>query len=230
MKHLAKPAAALVVIAALIAVGSLMPQPGNAANGMTPQPVLVTNGAAQPVPIAGTVSGSVGASQAGSWSVGINNTPTVNVASMPPLSGTVNIANTPLPTSNTDDARQPFQRQFFLSIPDGSFAAQDTSIVIPTGKRLVIEQISAYMSVPVGQLPTASVGSRALGNFAVVRALSVKYGTLATNPPSDQWLAVNPVLLFADPGETLLITFQRQTGDGFANGQITISGHFVDML
>jgi hypothetical protein len=41
-----------------------------------PQPVLVANTAAQPVPVTGTV----GATQSGAWTVGISGTPTVNVS------------------------------------------------------------------------------------------------------------------------------------------------------
>ena len=118
MSRFAKPAAALFVITALIAVGSLMPQPGNAANTAGPQPVLVTNSTTSPVPVNGTVTGSVAASQAGSWNVGISGTPTVTIASGAgvPVIGNVGITSMPNVTlapnagvtvSNTQDNAVP---------------------------------------------------------------------------------------------------------------------------
>ena len=141
MKRFSKPAAALFVITALIAVGSLMPQPGNAASSMTTQPVLVTNSSTQPVPVNGTVTGSVGASQAGTWNVGINGTPTVNVGSMPALNGTVNIGNTPsvniagtvgpLPASLATHFGQPEAN--LVTLQPGDIAGGTTQIIHSDG-------------------------------------------------------------------------------------------------
>lgn len=89
---------------------------------------------------------TVNAQQSGLWNVGINGTPTVEVANFPattnvgidPLSNTVKVDTTnPLPVRDVDNAvRQPFAAACTIQNNNG-FPC--TVTVVPPGKRLVIE-------------------------------------------------------------------------------------------
>jgi hypothetical protein len=178
-----------------------------------PGQVTVINAAGQPVP----VSGSVAAAQSGSWFVGINGTPSVTIA---------NTTSAPIPTQSVDEyGRQPFQQQLSMNIADGSNEAEQF-VTIPSGKRLVVEHVSAILYMPTGQVPDVRLGGTTQGMFAVVFATAEKMG--AFDVVNDQWTVARQALLYADPGPNLLVVFRRNIVTGNAPGAITISGHLIN--
>ena len=125
--------------------------------------IFVTNTAANPVP----VSGSVTVSSIGSGStVDVGNTPnvkldpsgnTVNVANTPtvnlaPGGNTVEVANSdasPLEVANVNDGQHPLSEGAFEELPSGGGGGCATAASpVPSGMRLVIEYVSA--TAPTG--------------------------------------------------------------------------------
>jgi hypothetical protein len=135
------------------------------------QPVLVTNGAGQPVPTTAQGTTTV------AGTVNIGNTPSVSVANMPSVNvsntPSVNVANTPAVTlaggasvavtSPLDGQGNPTQ----LAVLDAVQPYEDTCIInfaggdqgfcsfqqIPSGKRLVIQEFDALGQVEIGVKP-----------------------------------------------------------------------------
>src|SRR5262245_42668398 len=128
--------AVLVVLAG--AVGSKASPPATA------QDVKVVNTAASPVPTQaqGTtnIAGSVEAQQSGIWNVGIAGTPTIQVG---------NSQAQPIPVLDTlQAAREPVMIELGYSLtPFGNSLVSD-EYILPSGKRLVVEQ--AYLLVGLG--------------------------------------------------------------------------------
>src|SRR5262245_51844829 len=147
MKKLAKPmwmstlakAVSLSTVALAVTL-ALTPQHTSAAAPASSQ-VQVVNTSAQPVP----VNGTVGATQSGAWNVGINGTPTVTIGNAP---------TAPIPTRNVDEYdRQPFQQSIAVQLMAGEQSDISSTITVPAGKRLVIENVAGQVVVPPGQLP-----------------------------------------------------------------------------
>ena len=89
---------------------------------------------------------TVNAQQAGSWNVGID-----------PARNTVQLANSeanPLPVKIVQNGptRKPFQRRVIVTIP-ASYGVGSTSLPIPAGKRMIIENVSAVARYPEGLDP-----------------------------------------------------------------------------
>ena len=89
---------------------------------------------------------TVNAQQAGPWTVGID-----------PANNTVRLPNTeadPLPVkiAASGPARKPFQSRVVVTIPAGSGVAS-AQLFIPSGKRMIIENVSAVARVPQGLYP-----------------------------------------------------------------------------
>ncbi|MFL6157935.1 MAG: hypothetical protein ACJ72D_17725 [Marmoricola sp.] len=107
-----------------VLVGSFLVPPTYAATKSAISNVFITNTAAHPVPVSGSLA--------------VTNGP----ANPVPISGQVNVA----------DDRQPFQTRVFYHLDDGQYF-DETSFDVPAGKRLVVEFISAEARVPTGQTP-----------------------------------------------------------------------------
>jgi hypothetical protein len=121
---------ALTVLIGTIVVIAL--GPSNIAHAAATLQVFVTNTPSQPVPVLGTVAvSSLPASQS--------------------VSGTVNVGNpatNPVLVRVVDDVRKPFEAD-----SAGTFAGLATIHVatVPAGQVVVIEHLSAQISVPAGQ-------------------------------------------------------------------------------
>jgi hypothetical protein len=127
--------------------------------GRPPQPVQVTNSAAEPVPVAqqGAVSvqGTVGlapgqavaATQSGPWAVGIEGTPTVQVGNSADAPVPVQVVNQP----GGSPEQALFQRQVQVSIQGGSRCATVPWSVAAEGERAVITNASVQARPPAGQ-------------------------------------------------------------------------------
>lgn len=99
------------------------------------------------------------APQPSTQNVNVVNQPTVNVGSMPAvtLSGTPAVSISGTPTVNSKDldhpARQPVQRSVVLTIASGAdFTYEPTGYyTVPPNKRLVIDTVSASVTVHTGE-------------------------------------------------------------------------------
>jgi hypothetical protein len=160
---------AAIAAIGVVGVGMFGLTGSSASQAPTPQPVVVANGAASPVPVAGTVNvGNLPATQAVSGSVNVANLPatqpvsgTVNVGNLPetqPVSGTVGISGTPTVNVGNLPETQPVsgtvgisgtptvsvqERQPFHGHASININAGNTStIAVPAGQRLVIQSVS----------------------------------------------------------------------------------------
>lgn len=180
------------------------------------------------VGIAGTPT--VDAQQSGTWSVGISGTPTVGIDA---ANNTVKIDTaSPVPVRDVDNpARQPFDGSISVLIRDGfdfGFVELDTSAV-PAGKRLVIEHVSAFTSLPSGQ-KVVSILLRTLGHGEAWLGADFR----ATTHGFDRFITSQPVRLYADSGATVgrapvsaLIVRDGDAGSGQLF--VSISGYLVDV-
>src|SRR5262252_6427925 len=146
---------AAAAVMALAAAGVLISGSHNVAQA-GPGSAAVSITSPLPLPITGTatVSGTVGATQSGTWNVGITGipsvdvgTPTVNLGAgnTVGINGTVQVgssASSPVLVRDLDAAaRHAFQASTTLTL-SGSTTIQEATITsVPTGKRLVIESI-----------------------------------------------------------------------------------------
>jgi hypothetical protein len=118
-----------------------------------------------PLPIAPTgtqaVSGTVAATQSGTWNVGITGTPSVSISGTPSVSGSVGILGTPSvnvltmplvgidPSNNLvrlvgEFAPEPFAAEVVCTITSTT-NCEDITTVAPSGKQLAIEYVSAHL-------------------------------------------------------------------------------------
>ena len=165
------------------------------------------------------------------------------VASAAPAILNVLVTNgpsTPVPvtlqgTSSVDviDGRQPFESRLDLSLSNGDFG-DGAGFTVPEGKRLIVEFISARVTLPQGQTPSIFVNSLsgAVG-FALplqpqgIRATSV--GTFA------EFGAALKTLEFEDGGGFYDVFLERQPSsdggnvNGTGNGSVFVSGYLVDL-
>jgi len=198
---------------------------GKAAPPPNPLNVFVTNSAAAPVPtkaqgttqVAGTVALD------GNASVAINGTPTVNLSNGTSvgISGTPNvtIANTRTSICQTD----------FLDSADGNQfgnQAQDAAYVVPSGKRLIIRDVSATASLPTGErivqfLMQKSIESATIGGMP--------FEFQGVNQGLDYEAAHISTELAYDAGESVQMSFRRSTTSGRAFAFCSWSGYLEDV-
>ena len=163
----------------------------------------------------------------GTQSVNVASMPSVNVATMPGIT----IANTPgspaITRSADEHARQPFQREVYPFINDGSYYDVQT-FQVPQGKRLVIEHVSASAGMPQGQFPNVVVGTISNGSYLSSYALMTKMGTVGSVPASDAYIGNAQVLAYADPESFVTIYLQRPYYADTASGNVGVSGYLID--
>lgn len=105
------------------------------------------------------------------------------------------------PIHDVDDAaRQPVEFFADVSFADGSDSSGIFfNFIVPAGKRLVIETISAEIFVPVGQQVTAEVSTE-LNNFFPFVALPFNSKFTNNSLSEDEYIATIPVRMYSDPG------------------------------
>jgi hypothetical protein len=180
----------------------------SAVQGDKPAPVEVTN---IPLPVSGTVA----ATQDGTWNVGIdsaNNTVLIG-----------NPATNPLLVRDIDNpALQPFSADTDYFLPP--FVAPNTVQVNPNveaGKRLVIEYVSAKSALSL---------TDTLTDITIQTSTGFHYFPM---PPPN---AANGVAVFSqrirmyhDSGTPITVLVNRATGNGNGDFHISISGYVVNL-
>jgi hypothetical protein len=146
MQNLTNKLIAVAAVGVLAAIGSMMTphhataQTGPSSGPSGSAPVTVVNTAANPVPVTGStnISGTVAATQSGTWNVSITGTPTVNLST-----------GTAVPVNLQGDALSRVAYDLDITIPNGS----STGHAGPLGiiNRIMIDFVSAACNIPAGQ-------------------------------------------------------------------------------
>ncbi|MGB0036707.1 MAG: hypothetical protein WBP79_14645 [Candidatus Acidiferrales bacterium] len=156
------------------------------------------------------------------------------------VSTIVTVANTaanPVPNSDVDNgARQPFQQQFSIGVPDGSNEGFQDSITVPAGKRLVVEFVSGEIFLPTNQQPRIEICTLANSGFTdhathhILATLQQPISFLpATGNDTSTWVFSQSTEIYADPGTSLTMEVLKNSNSGAASFFLTISGHFVNL-
>ncbi len=176
----------------------------------TPLPVTIDN---PTVPV----------QQSGAWTVGLSGIPTVKVDPGSPV---------PVQVQVNDPAWQPFSGKADMTIQDGwsGGAAQfvvlgtDTPFTVPAGKRAVVEFVSLYAYVPIGQQLQHVVLGGVMGtHFIQLSATDYTPWQLSLVSASQE------MKLYLQSGSTLTISVGRTTGTGEQNVMAYMTGHYVDL-
>ena len=99
-------------------------------------------------------------------------------------------------------------------------------MLVPTGKRLVIEFVGVDVNVPSGQKVLAAVGTT-LGSATLFHPIVT--ATLPGVGGQDVFRASQPVRLYADPGTSVGLFITRAGTVGAGHAVVTVSGHLVDL-
>lgn len=197
-----------------------------------PPPSVPVNVVNTPLAVTGTVTANIGTPTV---NANINGTPTVNVASLPPVSATLtnssitvaNPATNPVLVQIVD--RVPYQQYLSLTATGGttpdpgcsSITQCEATIVVPTGKRFVIEHVSLRVQGAGGQRYIAAVQ----GNITDWVVLNYQ-GTFSS---IDALTASEPMRVYADgnlsPAASVFVT--STNGQAFFP-DFDISGYLVD--
>jgi hypothetical protein len=202
-------------------------------------PVKVVNSASDPVP----VTGNVKASQSGSWKVAIDGTPTVNVASAPPvnvsfpssigINGTVPVRNAPgligfdpfIVQDFENPARTSFQAQCNWTAGVGCRLT-----VVPSTRILVIEMVTAEIGVSTGGKPfdVEVIVAPPVVPYSLTPAFAGSIDGFSSEVNSfvqDLYTVTAPVKIYAGPG-TDVTAASLATGNNPV-ATFAISGHYV---
>jgi hypothetical protein len=143
-----------------------------------------------------------------------------------------NSVNNPVPTKATDNpALQPFQASIIILIADGASGGGDNgnvlasqTLLIPTGKRLVVQTVSMYREGAISASSTQifiSVNSN--GSYSTF--------ALPPAPPSAASFsgATLTGLFYAEGGTELLADAWRNTTSGTEKDVVAVSGYLVNV-
>ncbi len=171
-----------------------------------------------PVPVSGstTVSGSVAATQSGTWNVGISG----------------NSATAPLLVRDVDNpARNRFVHDFSCTIVVGATLCED-NMDVPSGVELVIESVSAFAALPSGTRPLVQLifntgaGSQQTGHSFTLPLSFVASFSSFSNP--DRYGVTQPLRAYVDGGQTVFFIAQQAGGSGGGTFSATVTGYFVN--
>jgi hypothetical protein len=158
------------------------------------QDVRVVNAAAQPVPTTAvgttSVSGAVGASQSGAWSVGITGTPSVALAREPVT----------------------FEQPSLLC------GDPSCSYVVPPGKRLVVEEVYPFVVVLKGAVLQVFLTIVKPSTTLSLSIFTPRQGTGSLgfiNGDSDVYVGGGPVRAYADAGDAVRVDTFLTPNNGY---------------
>lgn len=220
MKNVGTSLRLTLYLSLLAAIALGFPTSTPAGAGPKPQDVNVVN---TPLPVQGTVN--VGNFPTSS-SVSVTNFPTSQQ-----ISGTVSVNNlpsSPVPTFNLDErGRSPYQQGGFVVVTGigvgcvppstSTICLFDLGVKVPTGKRLVVQYISANVELDAAGAGVAfdvSVGGSVLMGFQGPRI-----GTFVN--------VETPTLLYVDPGQSMSIG-AFSTGGDMSQIIFSVRGYLID--
>ena len=138
------------------------------------------------------------------------------------------------PSVEVADARTPFEHRFDFVLEDGDFSDAAPGFTVPDGKRLVVEFISARVTLPLGQTPSIFVNS--LGGATGYALPLDRQGVRDTSVGTfNEFGSADDVLEFEEGGGFYDVLLERQP-DGSAGGNVNdrgtgsvyISGYLID--
>jgi hypothetical protein len=169
--------------------------------------------------VAGAVSitntPTVNAQQSGAWNVGLTGSPTVQVG---------NDAANPVLVRDVDrPTAQPFEQQVEVTIPDGN-GGENAGFLVPLGKLLVIEQVSARGNAPSGQRLNFSILSRVLPD------LTLRFHHLTRvqdeDSPTTFLVQSQQVRIYVDG--SFAVRIDRNGSTGTATAVFVVTGHLIN--
>lgn len=217
---------------------------GHAQDGPVSRDFRALNGGAEAVPVSGAVSvtnsPTVKAQQNGNWNVTLTNSSAIGIAAgsavgINPSQNTVQIGNkvTNPVIVRSADQRQPFQKSVSVAWVNGSNYAAD-SFAVPTGKRLVIEIVSAEGTFEGAdnKLLTFSIGTTINGTPAAYSLPFIVQGAAFSLPNSTNpyyyYAASQSLRLYADSGTPVSVKAFRVTTTASGGFTMNISGYLED--
>jgi hypothetical protein len=145
------------------------------------------------------------------------------------VAGEVNVTNSsssPVATRDVENpARNPFQRAFLVTFSPTETQKSDT-FTVPSGKRLVIEQISVDGFVASGQKVRAALLANTNSDLATFGVEMVPQGSFPGQ--GDVFVGNEHLRVYADPGTTVFVTLRRNDGTGDGRFEVGLSGYLVD--
>lgn len=203
---------------ALLAFGGTASR-GKAAQATTS--VIVANASNQPVPVQVPARPSTGA-----YIVAIANAPKVTVGGTPTVTVT-NSSAAPVQTKTVDGGyANEVQYTYTVTINDGHYGNGMTASSVPTGKRLVIENIAAF----------SRESSGGFANIIIVQSTDNlgKLKGLVAVPCNPAWASTSASIgnvttnLVVDAGQYVWIEADRTNATGFNDNTVTLTGHMID--
>ena len=131
---------------------------------------------------------------------------------------------TPVCEVNNPD-KHPFQVSVNFSL-DAGMTIQNGIVIVPAGKRLVIEYISSQAFLPGGQKALFSFFCRAQDDGTWHHLPATASGRFGSQ---DCFECGHLVRLYADPGTGVALRTQRDSGVGTGTSTMSLSGHFVSV-
>ncbi len=207
---------ALAGVVMLALIGSLMNSRQTTAQAAGSAPVTIVGPLPLPVTGSSTVTGTVAATQSGSWNVGITNT-----------------AAAPVLVRDVDNAaRQPFQADC-NSFASSNVVQCSIASALPLTKQLVIQNVSLHVFTDTGVAVEATLSSIKGSTFHSLYVPLENLGscTLCVGGPVHTYVATTPVTLYPEPGSSVFVEvdFDGTLPPDGMNLQATVSGYFVNL-
>jgi len=243
MKHIARLMLLTLSVGVVAVVLSSLPRHTAAAASDPPSPpslpVKVTN---TPLPVTGSVNaavtGTVAATQSGTWNVGINGTVpvsgTVAVSSLPAVTvsgltsvGITNTSATPVFVRDTDNpAKQPFVSSCSINL---STAVTCSFTSVPTSKELVIEMFTAFIGMNSGDRPISAELGGAVNGIPYTFDYPLVFNNTFSAVSADVWVVQQPLTrAYSDPTTTPACGILVNFGEG-KSATCQVSGYLVNL-
>jgi hypothetical protein len=139
----------------------------------------------------------------------------------------VNPTTAPVLVRDVDRDQQPFQEQASVSL---SGSSGDSTLVfnVPSGKRLIIESVTASVTLDPGVTP-ADLAVITQGEDGAIfhNILVLKQGQSFAG--KDVYMGTHYLRAYAGPGTDVTVVFGRSSGNGSASAVFTIVGYLVNV-
>jgi|SRR5262249_54854649 len=139
----------------------------------------------------------------------------------------VNFEKEAVPVFDVENpARQAFQTDLTVLMREG-ISSDDAGMMVPAGKRLVIEYVSGRAELPAGQFLNTVALSTHVSSSQVVHYVQP---TLLGANPTDAFFSIGQLVkIYADPGIEVHFILRRSSSTGSASARVSLSGYLVDL-